>query len=249
MKNLLRVVLPGILCLNLAAFAQPGMPRGPQFGGPMDKLFGDNQSFSAALEVQSTDAQGVTTTMPGKIMFDSGKSCFETDLTQTKSGQTPPDAAQMKAMGMDRVTMIGRPDKKVTYMVFPGMQAYVENALSDSEASTAPADFKVETTELGKETVDGHACVKNKVVVTGKDGIPKESTVWNATDLKNFPVKIQTTEQGNATTLLFKNVTAAKPDAKLFEAPSGFTKYDSVAAMMQAVIMKQMGGGALPFGR
>ena len=247
MKNLLRVVLPGILCLNLAAIAQPGPPSGPHFGAAMDKLFGDNQSFSATLEMQATDARGATTTMPGKITLDSGKSCFETDMTQTKSGQMPPDAAiQMKSLGMDRVTMIGRPDKKVAYIVFPGMQAYIENPLSDSEASTAPDDFKVATTELGKETVDGHPCVKNKVVVTGKDGTSQESTVWNATDLKNFPVKIQTTEQGNAMTLLFKNVASTKPDAKVFEAPSGFTKYDSIQAMMQAVIMKQMGGALLP---
>jgi hypothetical protein len=251
MKNLLRVVLPGMLCLNLAAYAQPGPPRGPQFSGAMDKLFGDNQSFSAALEMQMTDAAGGTMIMPGKITFDSGKSRFEMDMTQAKGGQMPPDAAaQMKAMGMDRIVMIGRPDKKVACIVYPGMQSYVENVLSDSETTTAPGDFKVETTELGKETVDGHPCVKNKAIVTDKDGTPHESTVWNATDLKNFPVKIQITEQGRSMTMLYRDITITKPDAGVFEPPSGYTKYDSMQAMMQAVIMKQMGGGGvLPAGR
>jgi hypothetical protein len=250
MKNLLRALLPGMLCLNFAASAQPGMPRGPQFSGAIDKLFGDNQSFSAALEVQMADAAGGTITMPGKFTFDSGKSRFEMDMTQSKGGQIPPDAAaQMKAMGMDRIVMIGRPDKKVAYMVYPGMQSYVENALSDAETTTAPGDFKVETTELGKETVDGHPCVKNKVIVTGKDGTPHESTVWNATDLKNFPVKIQTTEQGREMSMLYKDIANTKPDASAFEPPSGYTKYDSMPAMLQAVMMKQIGGGALPFGR
>ena len=69
------------------------------------------------------------------------------------------------------------------------MQSYVENVLADPETTAAPSDFKVETTELGKDTVDGHPCVKNKVIVTGKDGTPHESTVWNAMDLKNFRSK------------------------------------------------------------
>jgi hypothetical protein len=250
MKNLLRLFLPGMLCLNLAAVAQPGPPRGPQFNGAMNKLFGDNQSFSATLEVQTTDPRGGTMTMPGKITFDSGKSRFEMDMTQAKGGPMPPDAAaQMKAMGMDRTVMIGRPDKKAAYMVFPGMQSYVENPLTDSETATAPADFKVETTELGKETVDGHPCVKNKVIVTDKDGTPHESTVWNATDLKDFPVKIQTSEQGREMTMLYKDVANSKPDASVFEPPSGYTKYDSMPAMMQAIMMKRIGGGGgMPFG-
>jgi hypothetical protein len=250
MKNLFRLALPGMLCFNLAAFAQPGMPRGPQFNGAMDRLFGDNQSFSATLETQMTDAPGGTMTMPGKLMFDSGKSRFELDMTQTKGGQMPPDAAaQMKAMGMDRMVMIGRPDKKVAYMVYPGMQSYVENALSDSETTTAPGDFKVTATELGKETVDGHPCVKNKVIVTDKNGTARESTVWNATDLQNFPVKIQTTEQGREMIMHFKDITITTPGASLFEPPSGYTKYDSMPAMIQAVMVKQMGGGVLPPGR
>lgn len=242
MKNLFRILVPGILCLNLAAFAQPGVPAGPSFGGGMDKLFGDNQSFSATLETQMADGQNGTMTLPGKIAFDSGKSRLEMDMTQAKSAQLPPEAtAQMKSLGMDRVVMIGRPDKKIAYVVFPGMQACVEQPLSAAETATA-ADYKVQTTELGKETVDNHPCVKNKVVITSTNAAPQEATVWNATDLKNFPVKIQATQQGRTMTLLFRNISNSKPDASAFETPAGYTKYDNVQAMMQAVLMKQLGG-------
>ena len=37
--------------------------------------------------------------------------------------------------------------------------------------------FKLEATELGKETVAGHPCVKNKVIVTDDKGDKHESTV------------------------------------------------------------------------
>ena len=80
--------------------------------------------------------------------------------------------------------------------------ACVDGGKTDTDTA-APGDFKVEMTEIGKETVDGHPCVKNKVVVTDKENKKHESTVWNATDLKNFPIKIQTQEQGGNATMLF----------------------------------------------
>ena len=250
MKNYPRIIVFTILCLNLvSARAQFGpAPSGPNLGGPMGKLFGNNQAFSAALEIQTADRSGNTIAMPGKISFDAGKSRFEVNMANVQGKQMPPDAAvQMKSMGLDQMVMIARPDKKIAYLIYPGMQSYVETGLSQGESAATNADYKVETTELGKETVDGHPCVKSKVVVTDKDGGKHESTVWNATDLKNFPVKIQTTEEG-ATTMLFKNVSLAKPAASLFETPSDYTKYDNMQTMMQQQIMKRMGGGGFPGG-
>ena len=246
------MILAGSLCL-LSAHAQFG-PRGGGMGGPggsglggsTAQLFGQNTSFSATMEMQIGGEQ--PTSMPGKLSFDQGKSRFEMDMTQIKSDKMPPGAAaQMKTMGMDKIVNISRPDKKVAYIVYPGMQAYVENPLPDTSAGAPASDFKVDLTELGRETVDGHECVKNKAVVTDKDGTKHESTVWNATDLKKFPVKIEQTQQGTAVTMLFKDVKLDKPDAGLFDPPSGFTKYDSMQSMMQQQMMKRLGGqGGVP---
>jgi hypothetical protein len=245
MKNLLRLLLFTALSLNLTAYAQPGPPSGPQFGGTMDKLFGENQSFAAALEFQTIDKSGNTVTMPGKISFDTGKSRFEVNMTDVQGGQmTPNIAAQMKSMGLDQMVILARPDQKAAYLVYPELQSYVLNNLpAETESVATNSDYKAETTELGKETVDDHPCVKNKVVVTDDEGTKHEYTVWNATDLKKFPIKMETTEQGRATTMLFKNVSTAKPAASLFDPPSGYTKYDSVQSMMMQQVMKQMGGG------
>ena len=246
MKNHLRTFVFTALCLNLvSAHAQFGpAPSGPDLSGPMGKLFGTNQAFSAALEVQTTDGSGNRITMPGRINFDTGKSRFELNMADVQTKQmSPASAAQMKSMGLDQMVMVARPDKKIAYLVYPGMQSYVETDLAGVESATTNGDYKVETTELGKETVDGHPCVKDRVVVTDKDGSKHESTVWNATDLKNFPIKIQTAEEGAGTIMRFKNVSFAKPAANLFEAPSGYTKYDDLQSMMQDQIMKRMGGG------
>lgn len=237
------------MSLGLApAFAQPGprggAPQGPHFGAAMNKLFGGNQSFSAVMEFQTSGRNGNNMTMPGKFCFDNGKSRFEMNMSEMQGSSMPPGATQqMKAMGMDTMISISRPDLKLTYLVYPGLNSYAAMTPQDSSASTAPDDFKVETTELGKEAVDGHDCVKNKVIVTDKEGNQHESTVWNATDLKNFPVKIVTTEQGNNGTMLFKNISMTKPAASNFEPPTGLTKYDNVQTMMQTEMMKKMGGG------
>jgi hypothetical protein len=236
-----------------SSHAQPGMrgsmggpPPGPRLGGDMTKIFGENSAFSANLEMQTAGgAAGDAMTMPGKLAYLEGKSRFEMDMTQMKSSKMPPQAAaQMKQMGMDKMVAIARPDKKVSYLVYPGMEAYVENPIQDPDAAKSEADYKSEITELGQDTVDGHACVKNKVVVTDKDGKTHESTVWNATDLKKFPVKVETTEGGTTVTMLFKDVKLAKPDDGQFEPPSSFKKYDSMMTMMQQEMMKRMGGGA-----
>jgi hypothetical protein len=222
-----------------------GPPRGPRLSGALAKLFGDNSAFSAAMEMQTKDPNtGETLTMPGQISFAEGKSRFEMDMTKMKGGKLPPDAgAQMKAMGMAESVMISRPDKKVAYMVYPGLQAYLENPLPEADAPAPATDYKVETTELGKETVDGHPCVKNKVVVTDSKGEKHESTVWNAADLKSFPIKIEHTEEGQAVTMVFKDIKLSKPEASVFDPPADYARHESMQAMMQQVMMKRLGAG------
>jgi len=236
----------GITVGNAQFGRMAGPAPGPGLSGSTAKLFGDNSTFSANLEMQTAGEGGSDAmSMPGKMFFDTGKSRFEMNMSEMKSAKMPPQtAAQMKAMGMDRMIMIGRPDKKLGYQVFPAMQAYVENPLPEQESASAPSDFKIEVTELGKETVDNHPCIKNKAVVTGKDGTKHESTVWNATDLKKFPIKIEQMESGTKITMLFHDVSLSKPAAELFEPPSDATKYDSMQSMMQQVMMKRFGGGA-----
>lgn len=223
--------------------------RGPDWGGSMAKLFGENKAFSADVEVatKGVSAEG-TVMMPGRIAFDQGKSRFELDLL--KSERMPAEAmSHMKAMGMDQMAMISRPDQKKAYLVYPGLKSYAEQPVNEAN-SKAAENFKIEITELGKETVDGHPCIKNKAVVTDDQGQKLESTVWNATDLKKFPVKIEQTTEGNTSIITFKNIKFAKPDAAQFEPPSNMKKYDSMQTLMQEEMMKRMGGmgGGAPRG-
>src|ERR1700722_18913765 len=243
MKNHL-AILAFILCAVLtSAHAQRGMmgaaPHGLDFSGANGKLFGDNSSFSATLELQTASVGTDKTSIGGSLAVSDGKSRLEMDLTKAAgSHMNAQQAASMQAMGMGNIVVISRPDLKVSRMYYPGLNAYVENSTSDA-AAPAAGDYKTDITKLGEETVDGHPCVKNKVVVTDDKGVQHESTVWNATDMKNFPVKIEQTENGAVTTMLFHDIKLDKVPADKFEVPAGTTKYDNMSAMMQQEMMKR----------
>jgi len=246
MKKSLSILASAVLSFGIfAARAQMGgAPGVPDFGDGMDKLFGSNQTFSATMDMQVSSG-GSPITMPGKISFDKGNSRVEMDISQMKGAALPPDAAaMMKSAGLDRMVTISQADKKIAYVIYPNAQAYTEMTPQSSDAN-GTNEAKVDITELGKETVDGHVCVKNKAVVTDKQGGKHEFTVWNATDLKNFPVKLEMNEQGGAT-MTFKDIHFSKPAASLFVPPTGYTKYDSVQEMMQSVMMKSIGGMGVP---
>ena len=81
----------------------------------MTKLFGDNKQFSADVVIVAGEAPK-TTTIPGKMYFDAGKTRFEVNLSDAKGDQiTPATMQQMKSMGMDKTQVISRPDSKTTH--------------------------------------------------------------------------------------------------------------------------------------
>lgn len=246
MKHKLGALLLTVMGFGMAStLAQPGGgPGGASFGGSISKIFGENKVFTTTVEIQAKDGAAGDTTIAGKLAFDDGKSRFEMDLGKMKNSNMPPGAIeQMKALGMDNMVVISRPDKKASYMIYPGLKAYAEMPLKDSESTEAVSKLKLETTELGKETVDGHPTIKNKVVVTDEKGKKQEFTVWNATDLKSFPVKLEMSERGANVVMLFKDAKLEKPAAALFDAPQNMTKYDDARVLMQTEMMKKMGGG------
>jgi len=211
-------------------------------GSSTAKLFGENNAFTGSMEVLANTPQGPMT-VPGKVFYLEGKARFEMDMMQTKSPAIPPGAAeQFKSMGMDKIIVISLPDKKVTYMIYPGLQAYLEMPLEDSEVEKPDSDSKLEETEVGKETFGGHECVKKKAVVTEKDGTKQESTVWRATDLNKFPIKIERTEDGNLSSMTFKDVKLTKPEVKQFDTPSDYKKYENMMALMQEIMKKGASG-------
>jgi hypothetical protein len=236
-----KLALALILSCAPVLFAQPGNPGGSGIDASLIRLFGDVKVFSAKGTVVTRDSQEKeTSSMPVTFALLDGKMRAEMDLSEMKNSMMPAEAAAMiKATGMDKLQMLMVPEKKSTVLIYPGLQSYASVGMSSEET----ADAKAEITEIGKETINGHSCIKKKVSATDSKGKVQDAFVWAATDLKNFPIQIEMKQKRQTVRINFNAPSFDKPDAKLFDLPAGYTKYDSIQAMMQAGMMKMLGGG------
>jgi len=228
--------------IPLLAVAQGPQGQIPGLSAAMTKLFGDNQAFSAVATATILDAEGKETmTMPMNYAVLDGKIRSEVDMTRVKSKGLEGTAANLKQMGMDRTISIVRPDQQKVFVMYPSLRAYAEMPATNAPGGNGNATYKIDSVTLGEERIDGHPCEKKKVIVSGSGGEKQEAIVWNAKDLKNFPVKIEMKQPAATTVMTYTDIKFAKPDANLFEPPAGFDKYDSVEKMMQTAIMKLLG--------
>ncbi|MCX6894097.1 MAG: DUF4412 domain-containing protein [Verrucomicrobia bacterium] len=231
-----------LLTATIAAFAQPA-PGGAGAGmsASFTKLFGANNAFTADVQMDVTTADGRAMSMPASFAALDTKMRSEIDMTKAKVPGMPPGAmGNMKQLGMDRIINITRGDQKTIYIIYPGIKSYVRMALPKEDAATLEKEVKITTAALGKETVAGHPCVKNKVTMTAGDQQTQEFTVWNATDLKDFPVQIQTAAKEGSLLMRYSNIKFGKPDAAQFEPPTGYTAYTDIQQMMVAAMQKMM---------
>jgi hypothetical protein len=242
-----RFAILAILALaSCAEIMRAQMPAGgpPGWNTALSKLFGDVKAFSARTDVRQFDKAGkemAALTMDFALL--EGDMRVEFDLAQVKGGQIPPTAiAQMKQLGMDRAVAILQPAAQVMRVIYPRLEAYVDLPLPDDAAAAADKNFKIEKTKLGNEKIDGHACVKNRVIMTDGKGRKSEALVWNATDLKDFPIQMQMNDNESTVVMRYKQVQMARPEAGQFQPPAGYTKHADVQQLMMAAAQKQKGG-------
>ncbi len=242
MRKSLSTLLAILVC-SIPALAQMGGGAGPgggSFDNGMEKLFSATPVFSANMKTSMNGPNGPMT-VSTKMYFDHNNSRTEMNMSDVKGGNLPPAAvSQMQSLGMDEIVMITPADKKSIYMIYPKIHSYVAMPINSSDPNQ---DFSLQITKLGIDTVDGHPCVKNQVTVTNAVQT-QEFTAWNATDLKNFPIQIQQSQQGVSATINFENVSFGGVSSSMFHPPSDYTKYDSMQSLMQTVVMKNQPGGA-----
>ena len=152
----------------------------------------------------------------------------------------------MEAMGMGQLVSIGIPDKKESYLVYPGLKAYAVMPTTGETADDKEKKPEIKRTQLGKETVEGQPATKYKVVVKDDEGKEHELTLWEATDLKNFPIRIENPNEEVPTTLTFREVKFEKPAESMFTPPEDFQRYTDVGMMIRESMMKRFAppGGA-----
>jgi len=221
----LAAVFAALLAARNAAGQIPTAGSGTGINAAFLKLFGAVTAFTAKGETQVFDAtQKETVRMPIEWAALDGKVRLEVNLEETiGKDMTPATLATLKQAGMARVVSIYRPDKKATYVMYPGVQSYVKIPVDKGEAEAIQKGLKLEKTPLGKETVDGHACVKNKVSVQGEKGAVLQVVTWNATDLKDFPVQIEMKDKKDTVRMRFTQVRFVRVNTNQFELPANYS--------------------------
>jgi hypothetical protein len=251
-----RTLILGGLTLAWLALAGPALAQLPTGGTPgwdasLTRLFGDIKAFQAkaGIQVLGTDAK------PGMSLQDLGfcllgeKVRMDIDMSRVSGPQIPAGALDsLRQMGMEKLVTVMLPDQKTVYFIYPALKVYVDKSLPAEESSVKVADIKIQKTKLADEALDGVACVKMKVVLSNAGAPTREAIVWEAAQLKGFPLKIQIVEDGKTLVISFRDVQLKAPDIKLFEPPAGFAKYDDFEKMAQ-VILQRMATSALNSGK
>ncbi|HXT39999.1 MAG TPA: hypothetical protein VN887_08250 [Candidatus Angelobacter sp.] len=241
-----RFAIFAILVLaSSASIVRAQMPAGgpPGWNAALTRLFGDVKAFSARTDVRQLDKAGkemAALTMDFALL--EGDIRVEFDLAHVKGGQISPAAvAQMKQLGMDRTVAILQPTTRVMRVIYPRLEAYVDMPLPEDAAAT-DKNFKIEKVKLGNEKIDGHSCVKHRVIMTDGRGGKAEALVWNATDLKDFPIQMQMNENESTVVMRYKQIQLARPEARQFQPPTGYKKHADVQQLMMAAAQRQMSG-------
>ena len=235
MKQIASALL-GCLLLVSVSFAQmPGGPP-PDPCAALAKFLSRDAAFTASAKVvragkKARDNQTVV------MLFavSGGNLRNEMDLTKM-SGMPASDLEGMKQMGMDKMVILKLADKQAAYIVYPNLQSYCDMPTGKK----GNPDGKLDKTELGSDTVENHACTKSKLTFTDKDGRTAEALVWEATDMKNFPIQYQTVDEGQTNTATFSDIKMGKPEAALFELPASYKKYDGMQQMIMGNMQRLM---------
>ncbi len=245
--------------LTLALLAGNGVSRGqalnpvaqqvPFFAAALSEFISDTRAFTAKAELHLPAApEEKPLVLPFTVAMLDGKMRWDLNVNQLKQSALPEEAsAILQQLSLDRLVIIKKPEQK-TVLLFPSTRAYTELTMERNAEIENQAELKMGRMErklVGKETVDGHPCNVYHLVLPEDKAKEEEAAVWQATDLKDLPIRIRVKVKADVYMLQFRNVVYRAPEAKVFEIPAGFTRYDNADAMVQAAVLKSFNLNAL----
>ncbi|MFZ0419086.1 MAG: hypothetical protein WAM04_13390 [Candidatus Sulfotelmatobacter sp.] len=165
--------------------------------------------------------------------YDTFKQFSATGVTSGKTGEhTMKIYRSGDKMRTDMATtgyMIIDMSEHTAYMVMNGMCMQMpKTADSEQNPFTQAQDATYERTPAGTDVVDGHPCKVENVTVTPRNGQPIKRKVWEAEDLKGFPIKSEMQTSKGTITMEYKDVSFSEPQASLFAHPENCRQMPSM---------------------
>jgi hypothetical protein len=150
----------------------------------------------------------------------------------------------MQKAHLDKIVVITQTDTKKAYLLFPGLQAYVEYPLSETlldEINLRARQMGIQRTEFAQEMVGTHLCQQVRLIVTETNHPPEIALLRCATDLNQFPIRMDLLTPTDTTKFSFEDVQLKRPDAMLFEVPTNYVAFRDSAAISRYAMGKLKG--------
>jgi hypothetical protein len=227
------VMAAGLLFVPTARAQAPGMPGNIGFNAAVARLFGDIPAFSATVETVLTNrSERSRLTVPMRMLKLQDRFRIEVDFVKMKgSGVAFTGLGAMQNIGMARMVSLVLPEEKGMIVMFPDIRFYARVPLS--EADLPSGGFKLNKRQAGRETVNGQACIRQQVTITGTGGEKTEATTWEAPALSHFPVRMLFRPGGDSMMMNFSEVRLAAPAADQFKVPADYKAFNSIGGLMQ----------------
>jgi hypothetical protein len=189
------------------------------------------QNFSVRQPTQSKSSDSPSTTSMPQILNDHDPFAKFTQFTAVMSGALigPAEEGRIYRAGSkirtdsaDGGYVVSDVNTHDTFANLAGNKGCIISAAPG--ARTFPylvlEESKVERTPAGEETTDGHLCEIENVTITQKSGHKIKLKIWEAQDLKGFPIKVEQEGMGTPRIAIYKDVRLDPPDPKLFKRPA-----------------------------
>jgi outer membrane lipoprotein-sorting protein len=179
-------------------------------------------SFSAGASEKMKEP---TVEYSGDMVMESDQGSMTTKLNYALGGK---QRMEISAGGQNTI-MILRQDKKVSWVLMPQQNTYMEMSISDASKKTGTNvnDCDMDISSQGNETVNGVSATKSKVSMSCPDNTKYDGTMWVTKEgimVKMDAVAGQGSTQGHIKIDL-KNLKIGPQEASLFEIPAGYQKF------------------------
>ncbi len=159
-------------------------------------------------------ADTVTTSPHGKVtgkMYSTSNNGYAGGMSRTET----------TAEGHTSIMIIDQ-DKKIVYMLMPEQKMYMKQKYEPNDPKQQKSSIAkpVSKTFIRNDKFDGHPVKVYKAVTDDN----KEAIIWEATDLNNFPVKIEMPSE--KATMEYHNVSTKPVDKSKFSIPAGYKEFD-----------------------
>jgi hypothetical protein len=239
MKYIRQIVLCLVLTSGLAASAADAFSSLatslPKMKAVFSKILADTPDFSANAVVGMFATNGtMLAKMPIDFALTADRMREGIDVMQMPFPQEVRDV--MQKSHLDKIDIITQTDTKKIFIVFPGIEAYQEYPISDDvldEMTTRTKNVSIKRKEYKQEMIENHPCTQATLVVSETNRPTEIAILRCATDLQNFPIRMDILTPTSTTRFMFENVQLKKPDAALFEVPANYTAFTNTADIMR----------------